>query len=69
MSARRMLDSERIAGRRADFHVYYRRNGKLFVDAMWAKTEREAADKMRGFARELRWRVVVERVVAVGADA
>jgi hypothetical protein len=40
-----MTDAERAAGRRADFHVYYRRDGKLFFDAMWAATAEEAPQR------------------------
>jgi hypothetical protein len=66
----RMSDTELCAGRRADFHVYYRRGGKLFFDPMWAKTPEEAAAKMLGFARELRMgKIEIVRVVPVASDA
>ncbi len=65
----RMTDAERVAGKRADFHVYYRRNGKLRLDAMWAPTADEAKASMLAFARELGWRVEIVRVDAVTADA
>jgi hypothetical protein len=64
-----MTDAERAAGRRADFHVYYRRNGKLFFDAMWAATAEEATAKMLGFARELHWKIQIVRVDPVKPDA
>jgi hypothetical protein len=64
-----MTDAERAAGSRADFHVYYRRNGKLFFDAMWAATAEEATAKMLGFARELHWKIQIVRVDPVEPDA
>lgn len=64
-----MTDVERAAGKRADFHVYYRRNGKLFFDAMWAASAEEATAKMLGFARELRWNIKIVRVDPVAPDA
>jgi hypothetical protein len=30
-----MTDAERAAGRRADFHVYYRRDGQLLRELRW----------------------------------
>jgi hypothetical protein len=65
----RMSDTERAAGRRADFHVYYRRNGKLYFDPMWAKTAVEAETSMRAMARELGWKIKVVRTVTVRPDA
>ena len=57
--APRITASERAAGKRADFHVYYRRNGKLRLDPIWdvdgdADTAEKAAQKMLDFARKLR---------------
>jgi hypothetical protein len=57
-----MTDAERAAGRRADFHVYYRRDGKLFFDAMWAAMAEKATAKMLDFARQLRWKIQIVRV-------
>ena len=67
----KMTDTERAAGMRADFHVYDRRKGKLYFDAMWADTPDEAIEKMRGFAREVWPRTPIEivRCVAVRPDA
>ncbi len=66
----RMTDTERCAGKRADFHVYYRRrNGKLCLDAIWADTADEAKASMFAFARELGWYIEIVRVDAVQADA
>lgn len=65
----RISDTERAAGRRADYHVYYRKRGKLYFDPMWADSETEAKAKMLAFARELGWRVEVVRVERVTADS
>jgi hypothetical protein len=64
-----MTDAERAAGKRADFHVYYRRNGKLFFDAMWAATPEEAKVKMLEFAHELDWTIEIVRIDPVLPDA
>jgi len=56
---------ERAAGRRADFKVFYRRNGKLYFDPIWAATADEAKSKMLGFARDLRWKIEFVRVEAM----
>jgi hypothetical protein len=61
--------AEMAAGQRADFKVFYRRNGKLFFDAMWAGSADEAKSKMLGFAKELRWAIEIVRVEAITADA
>ena len=70
MNTPRITDSERAAGKRADYHVYYRRNGKLRLDPIWnvdgdADTAEKAAEKMAAFARELRWRIEIVRVEAI----
>lgn len=65
----RMSDVERVTGKRADFHVYYRRNGKLYFDAMWATDAEAAAAKFSAFAKELRWKVEVVRVKPITPDA
>jgi hypothetical protein len=62
-------DTERVAGLRADFKVFYRRNGKTFFDVMWADTAQEAERKMLGFAKELRWKIDIFRVTPVTPDA
>jgi len=57
---------EQIAGKPAQFKVFYRRSGKLYFDAMWAPGTDEAAAKVLAFAKELRWKKVeivrVERI-------
>ncbi len=65
----KISDTEMTAGKRADFKVFYRRNGKLFFDAMWAKTADEAKSKMLGFAKELRWKIEIVRVDPIAVDA
>lgn len=67
--ATRMTDVERAAGQRADFHVYYRRNGKLRLDAIWAPSVADAQRQMSDFARELRWRIEIVRIDPVAVDA
>ncbi len=64
----RISDTEMAAGKRADFKVFYRRNGKLYFDAMWAKTADDAIGKMLGFAKELRWKIEIVRAEPVAAD-
>jgi len=54
----KMLSVERAAGKRADFHLYWKKpNGKLMVDAMWAPSPEEAKRLFLSFAKELRWKV------------
>lgn len=49
-----MLDVEREAGRRADWHVLYRDEGKLKVDAIWAdETNASATVTFCAFRAEL----------------
>jgi hypothetical protein len=48
---------ERCAGRPADYKVFYRRNGKLYFDAIWASNAVEAREQFLGFAKELGWRI------------
>jgi hypothetical protein len=64
----RMTDTERAAGKRA-FHVFYRRNGKLYMDHMWAKTAEAASAAMLGFAHQMRWKIEIVRVDPVAPDA
>lgn len=49
---------EQIAGKPASFKVFYRKNGKLFFDVMWAPGTDEAERKLLAFAKELRWKKV-----------
>ena len=60
---------EITAGKRASFRVHYRRNGKLYWDAMWAAGTDEAQDKFERCARELRWKVDVIRVERIDPTA
>ena len=53
---------EQAAGKRAQFRVFYRRNSKLYWDAMWAPGTDEAEAKLLAFAKELRWKVEIGRV-------
>lgn len=61
--------TEKAAGKRADYHVYYRRGGKLYFDPMWAPTAEAAEAKFKAFALEAGWAVHVVRVRKVEADA
>lgn len=62
-------DTEMIAGMRADFKVFYLRNGKPYFDVMWAPNAYEAARTMLGFAKQLRWRIEIVRVEKIFPDA
>jgi len=53
---------EMVAGKRASFRVHYRRNGKLYWDAMWAPGTDEAQAKFERCAKEIGWKVAVIRV-------
>jgi hypothetical protein len=53
---------EQAAGKPAQFKVFYRRNGKLYWDAIWAPGSDEAISNLQAFAKELRWQVTVVRV-------
>ena len=53
---------EQVAGKRAQFKIFYRRNGKLYWDAMWAPGTDEAVAKFHSVAKELRWKVEFVRV-------
>jgi hypothetical protein len=59
---------EDCAGKKADYRVYYRKNGKLkvFFDAMFASSPEEAKALMLGFAKELRMKV---EIIGVKAEA
>jgi hypothetical protein len=70
MAKPKLSHVERVAGKRASFKVFYRRNGKLFFDVMWAPGTDEAVAKFHAFAKELRWNVEfvrVERIDPVAA--
>lgn len=55
MAKRHMTEVERIEGKRADFIVYYTRNGKRFRDAMWATDADDCRQKFLAFCKELGW--------------
>ena len=57
---------EECAGKKADYRVYYRKNGKpkVFFDAMYASSPEEAKALMLGFAKELR-----EKIEIIGVKA
>lgn len=58
------LAIERAAGQRATFVVYYRRNGKNYLDGLYSADEAAARAEFEGLAEELGWRVEVDRVEA-----
>jgi hypothetical protein len=67
--AMRVSATEREAGKRASYHVYYRRNGKTMFDASYADTPQQAEKDMLGFAKELRWKgVEVVGVISLVPD-
>jgi hypothetical protein len=49
--AQRILSDERIAGKRAPYHVYYRKSGKPKVDAAYRDTPQEAIEFIRKAVR------------------
>lgn len=62
--AARILTDEQIAGKRAPFHVYYRRkNGKPFVDAAYTAT---AADAEKFITSNIRGATVIGVLETVG---
>lgn len=56
--ANRVHSSERICGKRAQYHIYYRHNGKVRFDALWSSTPQEAIADFQGFTKEMRMRNV-----------
>jgi hypothetical protein len=62
MSQPRVLDVERKAGLRARHVVYYRRNGKRYLDGLWSPTAESARADFLAMAKELGWSVEIERV-------
>jgi hypothetical protein len=68
-TARRVLDQERIVGRRAPYHVYYKSAaGKTCVDPVYEVDSVEAAEeKLMKIASELRYFVrVIGTVIPEG---
>lgn len=57
--------TEREAGKRANYHVYYKRGDKTFFDPSWATTPQEAVTQMYGFFRELRMKADVIGIVSL----
>jgi hypothetical protein len=57
--------SERDAGRRATYHVYYRRNGKLFYDPSWLETPDAAGAAVVKMVKQAYRRATVELVKVV----
>lgn len=56
------LKDEKMAGARADYVVFYERDGKRYLDGIWADSLDEARESFLRFAAELGWRVQVERI-------
>jgi hypothetical protein len=65
--ALKVHSSELAAGKRASFHVYYLKNGKLLFDPSWLGTPEEAGAAIVAMVREVYPRAKVElaEVVAV----
>jgi hypothetical protein len=53
---------ERAAGFAGRFIVYYRRNGKIYWDAMFAPTKEQAESDFLAMASEIGWKVEIDRV-------
>lgn len=51
--AERISGAERDAGKRANYHVYYRANGKLQFDPSWSDTPQEARKSTMSLAAEV----------------
>jgi hypothetical protein len=61
-----LSEAEKIAGKRADFRITYKRNNKTYFDDMWAPNAAAAEAKFNIFARELGWKdVIVSRIEAI----
>lgn len=60
---------ERMAGKRADFFVTYRRGGKQYFDVMWAPTPERCEADFAAAAAELGWKVEGVRVYPRDAAA
>jgi hypothetical protein len=57
--------SERDAGKRATYHVYYRKNGKLLFDPSWLETPQEASESVLKMVKLVSRRATVELVKVV----
>ena len=65
--------TEREAGRRADFRVYYirtvRGQPKAYFDAMWAPSVDEARRRFLAAAKEVGWdHVTITRILSVPVE-
>lgn len=56
------LKIERVAGQRATFVVYYKRNGKTYLDGLFSRTEEMARRDFLAGAQELGWTVEIDRI-------
>lgn len=62
MAQPKTLSIERQAGLRCRHVVYYRRNGKMYLDGLYSPTEEQARADFLAGAKELGWKVEIERV-------
>ena len=64
--ATRIHSAERDCGKRATYHVYYRRsNGKLLFDPSWEQTPQAALEAFSGFLKEVRIKAEIVKVVSL----
>ena len=60
----RVLTDELYAGKRAPYHVYYRKNGKLMVDAAYCATPQEATDRIKKWVKKAEILGVVSTILS-----
>jgi hypothetical protein len=51
-------ETEKIAGRKADFFIRYKRNGKAYFDVAWSRSADAARKNFVAACRQLNWRNV-----------
>ena len=63
--ALKVHSSERDAGKRANYHVYYRQAGKVYFDPSWSATPQSAIENTAGMFKEVRMKAEVLGVVSL----
>jgi hypothetical protein len=66
--AERVLSDERMAGKRAQYHVYYRKNGKPTVDAAYCNTAEEAVARIKKWVKKAEILGVLSTVPVEGME-
>lgn len=60
---------EQAAGKRADFKIFYTREGKPYWDVMWADNAEQAIERFNAGCASLGWKnVVVQRAETMPKD-